>query len=214
MDNITITNEKDQVMMELLKKINNDLFALKITNNDLASYLGIAKSTVSSILNGKTEMSFNYLIKIIMKIYKKPYVTLQDDMISDYLMHAKPENRREALEYAAFRREFDSLKVITDIEKSSTTEINQEFAKVYEIVFKHCKDVEKYSPEDFYDELEECKSDVSSWEMKVLIDILLCQTLYQTKEYKKLFKRISIAEKNIKEIKNKFIYNSFLVRIK
>ncbi|MGH1048427.1 AimR family lysis-lysogeny pheromone receptor [Bacillus mycoides] len=201
-------------MMELLRKINDDLFALKITNNELASYLGIAKSTVSSILNGKTEMSFNYLIKIIMKIYKKPYVALKDDMISDYLMHAKPENRREALEYAAFRREFDSLKVITDIEKSSTTEINQEFAKVYEIVFKHCKDVEEYSPEDFYDELEECKSDVSSWEMKVLIDILLCQTLYQTKEYKKLFKRISIAEKNVKEIKNKFIYNSFLVRIK
>lgn len=214
MDDITITKEKDQVMTELLKKINNDLFALKITNNELSSYLGIAKSTVSNILNGKTEMSFNYLIKIIMKIYKKPYVVLKDDMISDYLMHAKPENRREALEYAAFRREFDSLKVITDIEKDSDTEINKEFAKVYGIVFKHCKDVEEYSPEDFYDELEECKSDVSSWEMKVLIDILLCQTLYQTKEYKKMFKRIGIAEENVKEIKNKFIYNSFLVRIK
>ncbi|MEK4697864.1 AimR family lysis-lysogeny pheromone receptor [Bacillus sp. FSL M8-0063] len=214
MDSIAIANEKNQVMMELLKKINNDLFALKITNNELSSYLGIAKSTVSSILNGKTEMSFNYLIKIIMKIYKKPYVTLKDEMISAYLIHAKPENRREALEYAAFRREFDSLKAITDIEKSSATEINQEFAKVYGIIFRHCKDVEEYSPEDFYDDLEECKSDVSSWEMKVLIDILLCQTLYQTKEYKKLFKRISVAETNIKEIKNKFIYNSFLVRIK
>ncbi|WP_372464544.1 AimR family lysis-lysogeny pheromone receptor [Bacillus cereus] len=209
-----ITNRKDQVMIELLRKINDDLFASKITNNELASYLGIAKSTVSSILNGKTEMSFDYLIKIIMKIHKKPYVTLKDAMISDYLMHAKPENRREALEYAAFRREFDSLKMITDIEKSSTTEINQEFAKVYEIVFKNCKDVEEYSPEDFYDELEECKSDVSSWEMKVLIDILLCQTLYQTKEYKKMFKRISVAEENVKEINNKFIYSSFLVRIK
>lgn len=214
MDNIMIINKKDQVMMELLKKINDDLFASKITNNELASYLGIAKSTVSSILNGKTEMSFNYLIKIMMKIHKRPYVALKDSMISDYLLYAKPENRREALEYAAFRREFHSLKMITDIEKSSTTEINQEFAKVYEIVFKHCKDVEKYSPEDFYDELEECKSNVSSCEMKVLIDILLCQTLYQTKEYKKMFKRISIAEENVKEIKNKFIYNSFLVRIK
>ncbi|MDF9629241.1 AimR family lysis-lysogeny pheromone receptor [Bacillus cereus] len=214
MDNMLITNRKDQVMIELLRKINDDLFASKITNNELASYLGIAKSTVSSILNGKTEMSFDYLIKIIMKIHKKPYVTLKDAMISDYLMHAKPENRREALEYAAFRREFDSLKMITDIEKSSTTEINQEFAKVYEIVFKNCKDVEEYSPEDFYDELEECKSDVSSWEMKVLIDILLCQTLYQTKEYKKMFKRISVAEENVKEINNKFIYSSFLVRIK
>ncbi|SME52676.1 AimR family lysis-lysogeny pheromone receptor [Bacillus cereus] len=214
MDNILVSREKDQVMTDLLRKINDDLFALKITNNELASYLGIAKSTVSSILSGKTEISFNYFIKIIMKIYKKPYVTLRDDIISDYLMYAKPENRREALEYAAFRREFDSLKVLIDIEKSSNTEINREFAKIYEIVFKHCKDVEEYSPEDFYDELEECKSHVLSWEMKVLIDILLCQTLYQTKEYKKLFKRISIAKKNVKEIKNKFIYNSFLVRIK
>ncbi|MGR5996605.1 AimR family lysis-lysogeny pheromone receptor [Bacillus cereus] len=214
MDNILVSREKDQVMTDLLRKINDDLFALKITNNELASYLGIAKSTVSSILSGKTEISFNYLIKIIMKIYKKPYVTLRDDIISDYLMYAKPENRREALEYAAFRREFDSLKVLIDIEKSSNIEINREFAKIYEIVFKHCKDVEEYSPEDFYDELEECKSHVLSWEMKVLIDILLCQTLYQTKEYKKLFKRISIAKKNVKEIKNKFIYNSFLVRIK
>ncbi|QWS00176.1 AimR family lysis-lysogeny pheromone receptor [Bacillus cereus] len=214
MDNILVSREKDQVMTDLLRKINDDLFALKITNNELASYLGIAKSTVSSILSRKTEISFNYLIKIIMKIYKKPYVTLRDDIISDYLMYAKPENRREALEYAAFRREFDSLKVIIDIEKSSNTEINREFAKIYEIVYKHCKDVEEYSPEDFYDELEECKSHVLSWEMKVLIDILLCQTLYQTKEYKKLFKRISIAKKNVKEIKNKFIYNSFLVRIK
>ncbi|PEC71368.1 transcriptional regulator [Bacillus thuringiensis] len=214
MDNILVSREKDQVMTDLLRKINDDLFALKITNNELASYLGIAKSTVSSILSRKTEISFNYLIKIIMKIYKKPYVTLRDDIISDYLMYAKPENRREALEYAAFRREFDSLKVLIDIEKSSNTEINREFAKIYEIVYKHCKDVEEYSPEDFYDELEECKSHVLSWEMKVLIDILLCQTLYQTKEYKKLFKRISIAKKNVKEIKNKFIYNSFLVRIK
>ncbi|MCB5896214.1 AimR family lysis-lysogeny pheromone receptor [Bacillus cereus] len=214
MNNILITSKKDQVMTELLRRINDDLFALKITNNELASYLGIAKSTVSSILNGKTEMSFIYLVKIIMKLYQKPFVPLNNDMITSYLIYAKPENRREALEYAAFRREFDSLKEIVNIEKTSTTEINKEFAEVYDIIHKHCKSVDEYSPEDFYDELEESKSNVSSYEMKVLIDILLCQTLYQTKEYKKLFKRISIAEKNVKEIRNKFIYNSFLVRIK
>ena len=147
-DNILVSSGKDQVMTDLLRKINDDLFALKITNNELASYLGIAKSTVSSILSRKTEISFNYLIKIIMKIYKKPYVTLKDEIISDYLMYAKPENRR-SFRIPAFRREFDSLKVIIDFEKSSNTEINREFAKIYEIVFKHCKDVEEYSPEDF-----------------------------------------------------------------
>ena len=43
-------------MTDLLRKINDDLFALKITNNELASYLGIAKSTVSSILSGKLKL--------------------------------------------------------------------------------------------------------------------------------------------------------------
>ena len=100
------------------------------------------------------------------------------------------------------------MKVIIDFEKSSNTEINREFAKIYEIVFKHCKDVEEYSPEDFYDELEEYKSHVLSWEMKVLIDILLCQTLYQTKEYKN-YLSVLVSLKNVKEVKNKFIYDSF-----
>ena len=44
--------------------------------------------------------------------------------------------------------------------------------------------------------------------MKVLIDILLCQTLYQTKEYKN-YLSVLVSLKNVKEVKNKFIYDSF-----
>lgn len=216
MSDIIIDYARNEVMNRIVTKINNDLAASNITHSEIAKYLGIAKSTLSSILNGKTEISFIYLAKIIMKLHNRPYVKLEDNVISTYLLHAKPENRREAFEYAAFRRKFDSLQTIFGVEehKEIATELNQEFVMVYKLIYKHCKVVEKYSPEDFYDDLDECKNKVSSKEMKVLIDILLCQTLYQTKEYKKLFKRIADAEEKVKKIPNKFIQNSFLVRIK
>ncbi|WP_412676024.1 AimR family lysis-lysogeny pheromone receptor [Bacillus paramycoides] len=218
MHEIAFEEDRTQVMNELLRKITDDLFASKITREELAKYIGIAKSTLSDILNGHTEISFIYLVKIIMKLYEQPAPEIKNNMIFEYLAHAKPENRREALEYAAFRREFDSLKELIDEELDSVTEVNKEWAEVYQIIYNHCRDKKdsepKYDPYAFYDDLDKKKSDVSSKEMKVLIEILLCQTLYQMKEYKLLFKRIVRVEKKALKISNKFIRSSYLVRIK
>ncbi|MGQ0421982.1 AimR family lysis-lysogeny pheromone receptor, partial [Bacillus sp. HC-Mk] len=164
-----------QVMNTIITKLKDDLFSAKITNHELASFLEIAPSTLSSILNGKTEISFNFLIKIIIKLYGKPFVTLQNEIVSSYLLHAKPENQREALEYASFRRELDNMKKLVEREKNSATEVNRECAKIYDITYKHFKIVKQYDPYDFSDELEEYKNKVKSNEAKILIDILLCQ---------------------------------------
>ena len=57
------------------------------------------------------------MIKIIIKLYGKPFVTLQNEIVSSYLLHAKPENQREALEYASFGRELDNMKKLVEREK-------------------------------------------------------------------------------------------------
>lgn len=218
MHDITFEEDKIQVMNELIRKISDDLFASKITREELAKYIGIAKSTLSDILNGHTEISFIYLVKIIMRLYEQPAPEIKNGMIFDYLSYAKPENKREALEYAAFRREFDSLKELIADELTSPTELNREWASVYQVIYEHCRDKQgnepKYDPYTFYDDLDSKKSEVSSKEMKIFIEILLCQTLYQMKEYKLLFKRIVRVEKKALKISNKFIRNSYLVRIK
>ncbi|MEB9121774.1 helix-turn-helix domain-containing protein, partial [Bacillus cereus] len=85
MQESTIVKTKEQTMKNLLKKINDDLFASKITNCELALYLGIAQSTLSSILNGKTEISFIYLVKIIMKLYDKSFVSIVNVKINMYI---------------------------------------------------------------------------------------------------------------------------------
>ena len=48
-----------EVMNTIITKLKDDLFSAKITNHELA-FLEIAPSTLSSILNGKTEISFNF----------------------------------------------------------------------------------------------------------------------------------------------------------
>lgn len=218
MHDISFNESKQEFMSDLLRRLKDDLFVSKITREELAKHVGIAKSTLSDILNEKTEISFNYLVKIIMKLYDSPAPTLRNDMISEYLAYAKPENQREAMEYAAFRREFGSLKEIIDKELNSTTEMNREWAKVYNVIYEHCREKNenepKYDPYNFYDDLDDLKSVIASKEMKTLIEILKCQTLYQMKEYKVLFKRIAKVEKKINKTANKFIRNSHLVRMK
>ncbi|MCU5584636.1 AimR family lysis-lysogeny pheromone receptor, partial [Bacillus toyonensis] len=218
MHEITFEEDRKYVMSEIIRKITDDLFASKITREELAKYIGIAKSTLSDILNGHTEISFIYLVKIMMRLYEQQAPEIKNDMIIEYLTYAKPENKREALEYAAFRREFDSLKELIDEELKSSTDVNREWAEIYQIIYEHYRDKQdsepKYDPYAFYDELDKKKKDVSSNEMKILIEILLCQTLYQMKEYKLLFKRIVRVEKKAQKISNKYIRSSYLVRIK
>ncbi|MFP3607997.1 hypothetical protein, partial [Paraburkholderia sp. SIMBA_053] len=82
-------------------------------------------------------------------------------------------------------------------------------------IYEHCRekdeDEPKYDPYNFYDDLDDLKSVIATKEMKTLIEILKCQTLYQMKEYKVLFKRIAKVEKKINKTVNKFIRNSHLV---
>lgn len=206
--------EKEKTMSELLRKLKDDLFSAKITREELASYIGVAKSTLSDILNEKIEISFIYLVRMIMKIYDKPSLDLTDNRISEYLIYAKPENKREALEYAAFRRDFTSLKKLIDNELLSDTEENRQWAEVYELIYRHCSNEEEYDSFEFYDELESKRKQVLTYEMKVLIDILICQTMYQMEDYRPLFKRIEKVEKRASNISNKYIRSSYLARIK
>ncbi|PFP97663.1 transcriptional regulator [Bacillus cereus] len=214
MQDVILGTQKQQVMSNILTKLKDDLFSSKVTRSDLASYIGVAKSTLSDILNEHTEVSFIYLIKMIMKIYDNPLPDLKDDMILNYLIYAKPENRREALEYSLFQRDFDFLNDLIEKDMNSKTEENQEWAKVYGLIYKHLNDAENYDPYVFHEELEEYKGVVKTKEMKVLIGILICQTLYQLEEYTVLFKRIGHIEKEIKKISNKYIRSSFQVRLK
>ncbi|MFT4140223.1 MAG: AimR family lysis-lysogeny pheromone receptor, partial [Bacillus sp. (in: firmicutes)] len=214
-------------MQALLNKIHNDLYAAGITNEALSEIWGVAPSNVSRVFNGHTQISFCYLSKTLLSLYEDQL--LRRDLVQKYLQFAKPENIKEAMEYFSFRNEFEMLQELVVKEKERiaskreekekneekyTPSTDDEWINVYELICRRYMEGENFSLEDFDEELEEMRFEVSTKEMEVLIDILRCQTAYQLRDYRTLLKRMKKIEKRLSKVKNKFLRASFSVRLK
>lgn len=214
-------------MKALLNKIHTDLYAAGITNEMLSKIWGVSPSNVSRVFNEHTQISFCYLIKTLIRLYEDQ--VLIKDIVRKYLQFAKPENIKEAMEYLSFRGEFEMLQGLIVKEKERialkreekekneekyTSNNDEEWINVYELIYRRHTEGEKFSLEDFDEELEEMRFETSSKEMEVLIDILRCQTAYQLRDYRTLLKKMRKIEKRISKVKNKFLYASFSVRLK
>ncbi|PJZ20689.1 AimR family lysis-lysogeny pheromone receptor (plasmid) [Bacillus tropicus] len=197
-------------MKVLLRELQDDLYAKGITNNELAKKWGVSSGTVSDVLNGKIQMRFYYLSKTLINLYDDREV--RRSKVKRYINMTKPRSLREAMEYLSSRGEFSLLKSVVESEKNSSNKENREWAGVYELILKRY--TEKVNPKEFYAMIENKNRRAKTTEMQILTELLLCQALYQNKNYRSLFDRLSEVEKDINDIKNKFIKNSFLIRYK
>ncbi len=197
-------------MKVLLRELQDDLYAKGITNNELAKKWGVSSGTVSDVLNGKIQMRFYYLSKTLINLYDDREV--RRSKVKRYINMTKPRSLREAMEYLSSRGEFSLLKSVVESEKDSSNKENREWAGVYELILKRY--TEKINPKEFYAMIESKNRRAKTIEMQILTELLLCQALYQNKNYRSLFDRLSEVEKDINDIKNKFIKNSFMIRYK
>ncbi|MGQ8826942.1 AimR family lysis-lysogeny pheromone receptor [Bacillus sp. NA_146.1] len=197
-------------MKVLLRELQDDLYAKGITNNELAKKWGVSSGTVSDVLNGKIQMRFYYLSKTLINLYDDREI--RRSKVKRYINMTKPRSLREAMEYLSSRGEFSLLKSVVESEKDSSNKENREWAGVYELILKRY--TEKINPKEFYAMIEIKNRRAKTIEMQILTELLLCQALYQNKNYRSLFDRLSEVEKDINDIKNKFIKNSFMIRYK
>ncbi|MDH2858866.1 AimR family lysis-lysogeny pheromone receptor [Bacillus cytotoxicus] len=197
-------------MQELLNSLKRDLYLAGITNGKLASYWGISASGVSDVFKGRRQMRFSYLSTSLALLNKG--VETDSKFISEYVKNAKPKNKREIMEYLSLRGDFHSLKKIVEQERKSKTSINKEWANVYDLIHtRYTKEVELL---EFYNLMREKNKKTKSLEMKVLIDLLLCQLLYQTGYHELISNKMDEIRLNIKLISNKFIEKTFDLRLK
>ncbi|WP_242276695.1 AimR family lysis-lysogeny pheromone receptor [Bacillus cereus group sp. BfR-BA-01445] len=197
-------------MQELLNSLKGDLCLAGITNGKLATYWGISPSGVSDVFKGRRQMRFSYLSTSLALLNKG--TKTEREFISRYAKVAKPKNRREIMEYLSLRGDFDSLKVIVDQEKESKTAVNREWSNVYDLI--HKRFTKKVELLEFYNLMREKNKKTSCLEMKILIDLLLCQLLYQTGNHNLISDKMDEIHNNIKEISNEFIEKTFDLRLK
>ncbi|MGE8057333.1 AimR family lysis-lysogeny pheromone receptor [Bacillus mycoides] len=197
-------------MQELLNSLKGDLCLAGITNGKLASCWGISPSGVSDVFKGRRQMRFSYLSTSLALLNKG--TKTESEFISKYAKVAKPKNRREIMEYLSLRGDFNSLKRIVDQEKESKTVVNREWSNIYDLI--HKRFTEKVELLEFYNLMREKNKKTSCLEMKVLIDLLLCQLLYQTGNHDLISNKMAEIQNNIKEISNEFIEKTFDLRLK
>jgi hypothetical protein len=120
----------------------------------------------------------------------------------------KPENLRLALEYASFNRNLPLLEYLINRELNSDNRVNQEWAKVYQLML----DLQKnHYDEDFLLMLRAVRA--TTIEMDILTRIMECYFFYNNDDYRSFFALSKTIEKSIQNIYNQYIKETFLVRI-
>lgn len=204
-------------MQSLLQSLSGDLALAGISKTNLATHWGISPSGVTAVFKGQRQMRFSYLTKSLALLNKG--IRTERQYLSRYIQYAKPKNRREIMEYLSLRGDFDTLKIIIDREyvveegKKYTNAKNQEWANVYKWIYK------RYTDEDVnllqsYNELRKVSRTTKSDEMLLLIDLLLCQLLYQEGNHELVSEKMNEISENIDKIDNDFIKQTYDLRFK
>ncbi|ACM16029.1 conserved hypothetical protein (plasmid) [Bacillus cereus Q1] len=204
-------------MQSLLRNLSGDLALAGFTKSDLATNWGVSPSGVTAVFKGQRQMRFSYLTKSLSLLNKG--IQTERQYISRYVQYAKPKNRREIMEYLSLRGDFDTLKMIIDKEgiaeegKKYANALNKEWANVYDWIYK------RYTEEDvnlleLYNLLRKVNRKTKSTEMTLLIDLLLCQLLYQKGNHELVSEKMNEISENLKKVKNDFIKSTFDLRFK
>ena len=192
-------------------KIKTDMKKAGMKNVDLEKALGVHKSTISNILNGRNEPDIITFIKLVSLVYNGDRFT-RESLIQEYLDKTKQVGyNRTAMEYFQLKGDKVTLENLINKQLSSSNYMNREAAKLYKIaldrqngLIKGKKVIESVTHTAF------CTD-----QMKVFAEILKMYGFLDIHEFSTLFKLSSdLPEKLEGIITDSFSKNSYMVRIK
>ncbi|MDA2281044.1 AimR family lysis-lysogeny pheromone receptor [Bacillus cereus] len=194
------------LMSNLLNRLDGERCVAGIKKKDLATHWGVSPSVVTDVFKGRTQMSFCYLARMH-DLLKKGSNSKASD-ITDYIKSAKLENLQETMEYLALSGDFETLnKVIEKVKDKG----NKEWGEVYSLLAeRYTKDADYNG---LYKRIKEKEKNVKSPEMNILIELILCQALYQCGNYNLVSEQLKDIKENISKITNKYIKKTFKVRL-
>ncbi|PEO88133.1 hypothetical protein CN571_15645 [Bacillus pseudomycoides] len=210
--NNTLTTKQEEkesnkaLMSSLVSRLDGERCVAGIKKKDLAAHWAVVPSVVTDVFKGRIQMSFCYLSRTH-DLLKKGNVSKSND-ITHYIRAAKLENLLEAMEYLALCGEFNTLEEVVEKVKEKG---NIEWAEVYDLLSKRYTSKSDYA--GLYKKIKAKEKQVKSLEMSILIELILCQALYQCGNYTLLSDRLKDIKKNINSIQNKYIKKTFKIRL-
>lgn len=193
-------------MERLVQTIFNELDKRNMPARSLAAAVDVDPGTISNLKNRpEIESKFQNMLAIIQYLFPD-----REEKLMEIYIRAinKPENLRLALEYASFNRNLPLLEYLINREINSDNRVNQEWAKVYQLMLQIHK---KTYDEKFLIQLRETR--VGTQEMNILLRIMECYFFYYNFDFRSFIALSKTIERDIKDVTNKFIGETFLVRI-
>lgn len=177
----------------------------KICWTEIANAAGVTKAAISGFRNG-SELKFNSLLNIAKFLLDKSYMNVFKRWCLN--LH-QPKNLRHALEYLALNRQLEELeKLIKKIQGEYTDTKLLDWADGYSYLLMYLKGA------NYEDILSKIRSfQPKTHEIKVLVTLVEVWCRYKLFDFKIMSSLIIGLENSIKEIKEVFIRDSYLVRL-
>lgn len=200
-------------MQSVLNKINDDLYAQKISNRQLSSILDVSHTTTNAMLSNKREFDFVHFVKVLQILYPND-VNLRRECLKGFFNKMSPKNIRLGMEFLNLYGELDLQKNLVEKSLCSTNRVNKQLAEVYELL--HLRSGEKISRKDFHQEVEKKRKEkkITSNELRIVSDFALIYSFLDYRNYQMVLEYTKELNSHISTIKNKSLSHSFLIRSK
>ena len=204
---------KKKALSKFLHELIDEIDLQRRKQEDIAKEIGIKGGSLSKNLSGKSQFNFWNMIKLLNILYDD--ALKRKEMLHRFCsVTTSKQNMRIAMEYANAIGDLELLKLIVDIEKTSSLAMNREWAYVYELVWMRSKGV--VSGKGLLEKLEDRKGSkvIKTQEMKVLYGTLTFYTMYDLEKFNSLFEYAEVLKPKVEEIPDDFIRTAYSGRIK
>lgn len=183
-----------------------DALDKKITWKDIAEAVKMSPGSLTNLKNG-TEMKFPTLLEIAKFVYENDYIKRFKRWC---LSFESPKNICFALEYLAVNRQIAELdELLGKINNQRSDKKMQEWAAGYSILSRYLK---RENPADIISSIREYNP--KSVEMQVLSTITELWCRYKLSDFVTMDSLIKGMDLTIEKINEKFIRNSYSIRLK
>jgi hypothetical protein len=195
----------------LLRKLIRSLMEKQekdVTNTELALATGVCDATISKFFNYKNELTFTTLVQTVRFLAADKEDEIINDIADEMIETENRLNCRLLMEYASTKRNFGLLEKLINSQMTAPKE-NKDWAEVYRISLHYQK--RDKSNQELLDMIYKYKPKTK--ETTLFSQIIHARILYMMQEYKMMFKIAKSLEKDIEQIKNVFIRESFTARL-
>ncbi|MGY3419178.1 tetratricopeptide (TPR) repeat protein [Bacillus mycoides] len=201
-------------MQNAVLNLQNELYAKGISDRQISKEVKTSNVTISKFFKTKDGMRFDKYGQLL-KIAYPDNVELRRALCSRYFTSTKRNlNKRIAMNYLMAHGELEILKTLVDQEINSDNKENQEWAVLYDLMYKRYAGILK--GEQLHVELNKRMKSMKlkSKELEILTEVIEMLSAYDQGNYKLMVNKSNMLMEKLDEVTDPYLKESFYYKIK